>query len=246
MSGVESFFGNEGLNQSFNAEQYAEFKARMAASAAQVAAMQAGEQKQKKKEEDLAKILLAFIKSGGKTEIIKLVVKLLELNLPAAFIISLILINHPEIQQQTGLKLLMGQNISTNDQSVNNQNLAENPTPISSANKNFEQSNSSSNTLPDLYFKNYTLPLEVKIAIDSWIQEIAKISENHLARLLLLGIDINGNIKTDILQLPALCLAEFLMDKNLDHDLHQVYLFTEIFMKGIFQKLKELEPKKLN
>ena len=106
MSDLESFGGMDAGGDQMSAAAFEKFKERMKAAAAQLKALQAGEQKQKKTEDELIKILLKFITSGKKRDILMLVLRLLEMNVPAGFIVSLLIISNQEIQQELNLKLL--------------------------------------------------------------------------------------------------------------------------------------------
>ena len=106
MADAESFFGREERGDSMDPAAFERFKERMAAASAQLKSLAAQQQKQKKKEDELVKILLKFIQTGQKRDIMLLILRLLEQNIPAAFIVSLLLISESEIQQALGIKLL--------------------------------------------------------------------------------------------------------------------------------------------
>src|SRR5260221_3590095 len=100
MSDLESFFSNDNRSEGMDPAAFERFKERMAAAAAQLKALQKQEQKQKKKEDELVKILLRFIQTGTRRDIMILVSRLLEQNIPAGFIVSLLLISNEDIQRE--------------------------------------------------------------------------------------------------------------------------------------------------
>ncbi|MCC6643752.1 hypothetical protein IT411_03310 [Candidatus Peregrinibacteria bacterium] len=109
MSDVESFGGFESTNQGSTPESFRQFQERMKAAAAQIQAIKASEQRQKQSEDKLAQILLDFITThqndSALADFLEHISTLLALNMPAAFILSLILLYFEELQVKTGLLL---------------------------------------------------------------------------------------------------------------------------------------------
>jgi len=216
MSGPESFSASESVNQGSSAESYRLFQERMKVAAAQIQAARAGEQKQKRKEDDLIKILTDFIKSTRASShddlLIEYLTKLLAINLPAIFIIALMIINHPDLQEKSGIKLI---DFSKTDSKAIQENT----------------------TLPDLYFKNATLPLEVKIAIDSWITEISKAAENQPHKVLDHALRLDGKVKSEVVDLANHSLSAYLESKDLSYDPDFARQFVEYCLNGILNQL---------
>ncbi len=210
MSDLESYSGFNDRSEGMDPAAFERFKERMAQAAAQLQAIQAGEQKQKKKEDELAKILLKFIKSGQKRDILLLVSRLLEQNVPAAFIVSVLIIGSSEIQHELGLKLL----------------------PSGPVEK-------SAQTLPDKYMAGQTIPFKIKIAIDAWIQEMIKYALEKPQRLLETVLDKNGIIKLPLKQLTVLCLQDFMLENSVQADYETLKEFMQIMLEGILKKVEE-------
>lgn len=97
---LEQFAGSDGGGEVSESALEA-FREQMRAAARQIKALQKGEQKKKKKEEKLAKIIAQFLqKKSEKTEIAILAAKVLANNVPASFVLSMILLDDPETQQE--------------------------------------------------------------------------------------------------------------------------------------------------
>lgn len=148
MSDFESFSGSDAsLNTGSTPESFKEFQSRMQVASAQIKSLRSWEGKQRKKEVNLIDLLSKFIKNQSsdpaQQDLIVYITKLLELNLPAAFIISLIILNYPELQQESGLILLKPENLAT-------------------ANYN--------DLLPDLFQVGQALPAWAKLALNSWFE----------------------------------------------------------------------------
>lgn len=220
MSDLESFFGADKGGESVDPAAFEKFKERMAAAAAQLKALQAQEQKQKKKEDELVKILLKFIQTGQKRDIMLLVSRLLEQNVPAHFIVGVLLINNPQMQEELGVKLLPPPGIQTDAQENTN--------------------------LPEYYLGDKVLPLKLKLAIDRWAQEILNRSEDNPQRVLATTIDGEGLIKLAVLQLANFCLRDFLEQEGLQLEYETLKDFIELMMEKILTKVhQDLKERKM-
>ncbi len=217
MAGLESFQSFESTPQALSAEAFEEFQARMAESAKQLQAVQKQEQKQKKKEDHLFKILLKFIKSNQNQDLVNLVSKLLSYNLPAAFILSLIIVNFPELQAEAGLKLLEWSSSAIDKQE----------------------------TLPDRYIGSATIPLKIKLKIDAWIQEISRLAEENAAKVLDHGLLLDQSVKQEIPQLFTVSMLQLLDNNQVDYHPTAIKKFAEFIISGIFKNLIEAKPKQL-
>lgn len=213
MSDVESFFSADNRSEGMDAASFERFKERMAAAAAQLKALQKQEQKQKKKEDELVKILLHFIQTGSKSDIMILVARLLEQNIPAAFIVSILLINNEDIQHELGVKLL----------------------PASAV----EEAKAQALTLPDHYMKGEVIPLKIKIAIDAWAHEIVERCQEYAHRILETVFDHEGLIKLAVIQLAVFCLRDFLEDEGVTLNYELMKDFVQLMLEGILKKVEE-------
>ncbi len=213
MSDLESFFSADNRGESMDPAAFERFKERMAAAAAQLKALQKQEQKQKKKEDELIKILLRFIQTGTKRDIMILVSRLLEQNVPAAFIVSLLLINNEDIQKELGVKLFL-------------------PGAV-------EEEKATALTLPDHYMKGEIIPLKIKIAIDAWAHEIVERSQEYAHRVLETVLDRDGLVKLVVLQLGVFCLRDYLEEEGIRIDYDLMKGFVELMLEGILKKVEE-------
>ena len=213
MSDVESFSGADDRSEGMDAAAFEKFKERFAAAAAGLKALQKQEQKQRKKEDELIEILRKFIQTGTKQEIMLLVVRLLEQNIPAAFIVSLLLINNEDIQKELGIKLL--------------------PPGAVAAEK------AHALTLPDHYMNGEILPLKIKIAIDSWAHEIVERSQEYAHRILETVLDQEGIIKLAVTQLAVFCLRDYLQEQGINLDYDILKNFVSLMLEGIMKKVDE-------
>ncbi len=219
MGDLESFSGFDSGADKSDPAAFERFKERIKAAAAGLQAMQKVQQKQKKTEDELARILLKFITTGQNRELLLLISRLLEDNVPASFIVSLLLISHKEIQQELGLKMLPSGSLEEQSQKT---------------------------ILPDLYFKNQALPLKIKIMIDNWVQQIMIRSSDNAERLIKTVVDPEGLIKLTAVQLGTFCLRDFLESEKVEDFVYEgLKDFIALILAGIIQKLTEQESQKL-
>lgn len=217
-------------------------KERMAAAAAQIAAIKKEEGKQKKKEEELLKFLVKFVKTSDKKELVLLISRALEQNIPANFILAVIILSNPEIGQEIG-----------------NFNLL-----TSSHHKDHEQSDSSSHALVFFSHEDETLPLKIKIELDTWIKNLLFQAEENPQKLLKTCYDTEirelpkewdleetqyekvETIKSVLIQLLTFVMRDFLEQHKLSEPYEKLYDFAKFIITGILNKIKEgLEGRKL-
>lgn len=213
MSDFEAFGGFDAGREAFDPAAFERFKERMKAAAAQLRALQKQEQKQKKSEAELIKMLIKFIQTGKKKDVLLLVSRLLEMNVPASFIVSLLLISNRDMQEQLGLKLL----------------------PSGEMEKAVEEKTN----LPDLYIGGEILPLRVKIAIVSWVSEIGKRVSDHPHRCIKTVLDPEGQVHLTAIQLGAFCLRDFLEAEGAAHEYDQLKEFIHFILSDILGKTRE-------
>jgi hypothetical protein len=151
---LESFIGldkGEGMSEA----AFEAFKEKMKAAAAQIAAIKKEEGKQKKKEKELVKILAKFVKTSQKKELVTLISRALEQNIPANFILAIILLGNEDIQKEVGEFLM----------------LESGKDPL----KNKEL----------IFFgeKDESLPLKIKIELDNWIKNLMFQAEENPQKL---------------------------------------------------------------
>ena len=97
---LESFFGLDTEGSGASAEAREQFQEQMRESAKAIKNMSANQAAQKKQEDKLAKILMRFMKDPAKSDIVFLVVKLLQENVPGMFILAVLSISDPEMEKE--------------------------------------------------------------------------------------------------------------------------------------------------
>lgn len=97
---LESFFGLDTEGSGGSPESNEQFQEQMRESAKAIKNMSANQAAQKKQEDKLAKILMRFMRDPTKSDIVFLVVKLLQENVPGMFILAVLSISDPEMEKE--------------------------------------------------------------------------------------------------------------------------------------------------
>lgn len=218
MSDVESFGGFESANQGSTPESFRQFQERMKAASAQIQAIKASEQKQKQSEDKLAQILLDFIKAhqndSALSEFLEYISTLLALNLPAAFILSLIVLYFEELQAKTGLLVMSVE--QTNSPELNSLQLIN----------------------PD----RTDLPPALKLKVSFWIQEIFKTALLSRAKLLKFTLAQDQFASGPVNKLMAHTLTKFLEKNAVYQYPGSITEFCSHYLKGLAIELQKEQP----
>ncbi len=228
---LESFTGfesGEGMSES----AFEAFKEKMKVASAQIAAIKKEEGKQKKKEENLHRILLKFIQKSDKRELCLLISRALEQNIPANFILAVILLGNEDIQKEVG-KFIM----------------------LPGAPEKEAEENQSALTFFDPGDK--ALPLKLKIEVDNWIKNMLYQAQETPQKLIKTAYDIKvkkipgegsfseaeyketKRIKSVLPRLLAFVLRDFMEKKGAEVSYKKLSDFANFIIKGILTKVEE-------
>lgn len=223
MSDLESFNPGEG-GESYDPAAFERFKEQIKKNAAFVAAIRKGEQKQKLKEDRLAKILLKFIQSNQKSGILLLAAKLLEENIPASFILSLIILGNEEIANE------LKREMKADSPQIEGGNAQKLPSEFS--------------IMPR--FADESLTIKIKVGIDDWGKGILEAASSVPFRVLETALDREGKIKKPVIDCASNVLGDFILSNNgkiVDYDTY--YSFCEFLMRGVMNHIqKQIENQK--
>lgn len=243
--------GGEGMSES----AFEAFKERMKAAAAQIAAIKKEEGKQKQSEEELLRILLAFIKHSQKSDLVLLISRALEQNIPANFILAIILLSNEDIKRQVGESFfqLSGGKSELSEMPTNSLNESHSEEPTSQGSE-----------LVFFTGQDSSFPLKMRIELDSWIKNMLLIAEQVPHKLIKTAYKIemieqpkeydyedpkyeeNRTIKMALIQLSAYILREYFEQNSHEEEYNNLYTFSEFILSGILTKTEEgLDNRKL-
>jgi hypothetical protein len=97
---LESFFGLDNSDTQGSKEASEKYREQAAANAAAIKAMTANQAAQKGKEDRLAQILIKYLTDASQADLVFLIVKLLQENVPGAFILAILAIGDPELERE--------------------------------------------------------------------------------------------------------------------------------------------------
>jgi len=224
--GLEDFVGFDSGEAGASPEAVEAFKEQMKKNAAFIAAVKKDEKKQKDKEEKLVKILVKFIKGNSSKDLLLLISQLLEENIPAAFILSIIYLGNPEIQEEINLLALEAGKVETQEKKISEKDLQKD------------------DALVPFGIKDKTIPLKVKVEIDAWVKNIWDTAKTYSGKLLATAIYDNQYIKPVVVELSAFVLRDFLTDSGVKNDYKKLKEFSMFFLSGIIKNIQEKHANK--
>lgn len=215
MSDFEIFSAGE-ASESYDPAAFERFKEKIKKNAAFIAAARRDEQKQKQKEDKLAKILLKFIQKNQKSGILMLAAKLLEENIPPSFILNLIILGNEEIREEIQKEI--------QEQLPEPRFATEATTEFSLVTR----------------FADEALPLRLKAEIDTWGKGIFEAASAVPFRILETALDKSGVVKKVVIDCAANVLDDYL-EVNKGPDIHYdtAFSFCEFLMRGVMNSLKK-------
>lgn len=215
---LESFSGFDS-SEPMSAAALEKLQERMRKAAAQIKALRKQEGKQKKKEDELIKILLAFVQSSHKTDLVLLISRALERNLPANFILALLLLGNPEIQQAIGHFLPIQTQVS---------NILE---------------GTETHALTFFGEQDHSLPLKIKIELDYWIKHLLIKAEDQPQKLLKTAYTFNKEgekeLEPALINLMAGVLRYYLDEKQVNESFDKLKNFCGFVLKGILEQIQK-------
>lgn len=212
--GLEDFLGMD-QGEGMSAASFEKFKEKMHAAAAQIAAIQKEEKKHKKKEEELLKILLKFVKTSHKKELVLLISRVLEQNIPANFVLAMVLLGNEDIQKETGSHLMLKEGKSDEKALVFFREDETLPLKIRIELDNW---------LKNLMFQATETPQKLL----KTVYFLEPVEESFVK-----------TIKPILIQLAAFVMRDFFEQNKVSESYKKLKEFAEFLLKGIFTKTEE-------
>lgn len=207
--------------------------------AAAVKAMRQQEGKQRDKDNKLVAILMKFVKGNSNQALVDLIVRLLNENVPASFILAIILLGNDEIQKDLGIVFALPEGFRESQQKLL---------------KTSRQNNNDNED--DDEEEEFYLNIERKVILKMWTESIINASLENPYKIIRTVKDFEGNTKSTAIQLVAFIIRDFFEKKStLPIDFEQIRFFAEATLKEIFIEIEKrtsqsqltgetLEPKK--
>lgn len=222
MSSLEFFTPGEGADKGMDAAALERFQERMRANAQAIAALQKSEQKQKKQEDKLSAILAAFIQRNQKTDWVILITRLLEQNVPASFILAVILLADEVVQKTVGIELTMPE-LSLSD--APQHAALQNPEAMSRA-------------LQTGQFQSDAIPLKIRISLELWSKNLWEAAIAQPYRILTTIMDVEERPITTLVQLTTLVVRDFMEQKGHQQEYDAIRGFAQFVLEGLLKKVR--------
>lgn len=218
MSDLESFLGMDSGGNQMSEDDFERFKEHMRAATAQLQALQKSEQKQKKGEEKLIKILLKFLKTSKKQDILLLVSRVLEQNVPANFVLALIILGNEDMQKDAGMDL-----------------------KLLPSGKKFDEVETieAEQSLTLFGTDEKVLSMKAKIEIDNWIKNMYVQAEEKPYKVLSTVLDFEKNVKLIVVQLASFILRDFLEENSLPAQYERLKEFISLVLGKMMEDTKD-------
>lgn len=233
MSDLDFFNPSEG-GESYDPAAFDRFKEKVKKNAAFMAAARKDERRQKKKEDRLAQILVAFIKSNQRSGILLLASRCLEENIPASFILSIILLGNKEMQEQVQAEL---KKLAAPESEGESEALPQLPA---------QKEASEFSLITQFDAQDHSVPIAIKVQIDEWGKSIFEAGSAAPFRVLETSIDKEGNMKKVMIDLCANVLSDFVEAQAGPVQAYDTYFsFSEFLLRGVMNALqKQVENQK--
>ncbi|MBT7736210.1 hypothetical protein HN709_00830 [Candidatus Peregrinibacteria bacterium] len=227
---LESFIGLD-QGEPMSEAAFEKFKEKMARAQAQIAQIKKEEGKQKKKEQDLLKILSHFVRTSHKSDLVLLITRVLEQDIPANFVLAIVVLGNEDIQKAAGKEFLLS---------------APDLDPAAEE-----------KALIFFSEEDETIPLRVKIEVDNWIKGMMIQAEDRPHKLLknayfkdMVELPKENDydeaeykeetkLKDIVYILMAYILKDFLRQNNQPEESEKLEEFCEFILTGILNKTQE-------
>jgi hypothetical protein len=217
MAGIEDLGALDGEEGGAGgAEQSDEvFRDQQKKTQAQIKAIKKAEASAKQKDHRLAGVLGKFLQSHSNTQIMLLIARCLDHNIPAGLILGLLALVEPEAQEE--FEKLMGEAVQLLQ------------APAEGTHALVEQSE----------FSAEHLPQHVKLAIDSWGRGLLEFGLTQPTRLLATAWSPEKELFPSLAQLATFLLRQYLATEKINAEYDSTHAFAELLLRNVLTKISE-------
>lgn len=219
--GLDEFGLEGGESGGLSSEAVEKLSEQLRENAAAVKAMRQQEGKQRDKDNKLVAILMKFVKSNQNSVLVELIVRLLNENVPASFILAIILLAYEEIQKELGVNLSLPEGFQFDKKLLN------------AGNNNYQSLQKSEENSEE-----FILTAEKKLILKMWTESVINASLENPYKILRTIKDNEGNIKSSAIQLTAFIIRDFFeKDFKGSIDFEMIHGFAQLTMKQILHEV---------
>lgn len=241
MSDFESFLGLDENEGGASPEAIEHMREQMKKASAAIQASKKKEAKQKKKEGKLADLLVKLIKGGTKQDVLNLIIQLLQENVPAAFILALLVLSNEEIKKEAKKELKLEHYDDPEKKLLKGEKI-----DLSKEEKKIFRKKESE--LEDLEGSK-TLPPSMLKDINEWGEMILAAGLSIPHKTLGTVLDKEKKIKAPVVQLTAFSLRDYFEIHGIEKPYNDLWEFSAAMLRSIMTKLnraaKDIPEEKL-
>lgn len=252
---LESFFGLEEGESQGSAEAAEKFREQARQNARAIKAMTGHQQKQKKKEDKLAKILVRFIQDSSKGDIVFLVIKLLQENVPGAFILAILSIASAELEaelkehfeeerRERAKELAAGKEHAHGHGHKHEQGHGHGHEELAEGANAPEAVTQPATASALIHFSDDKLPEEVRDELNAWGEAILEAGLMMPGKTLETVLTPAQKLKSLVLDLIDYSLEEYFSRHGLDLSKERIRQFALLSIQSVLIKLREISRSK--
>ncbi len=177
-------------------------------------ALKKAEQKARDKDQRLATVIGRFLQTNSNTEVMLLIARCLDHNIPAGMILGLLALIEPEAKEE--FEKLMGEAVQLLS------------SPESGSRSLVEQSQ----------FDAATLPEHIKKTIDTWGHGLLKFGLTQPTRLLTTAISPEEVLFPSLSQLATFLLRQYLQNEKINVEYDSTHAFAELLLTNVLKQIK--------
>ena len=213
-------FGLDGSQDAISGEALEKLAEQLRENSAHIKALRKEEKKQRAKDNKLVTILMRFVKSCKRDDLVALIARLLSDNVPASFILAIILLGNDDIQAELGIKLQLPAGIDFNQDHELQEFDEEHKKPIIS-------------------------PAQ-KIILNIWTESIIMSALENPYKILRTVRDPEEKVKSSAIQLTAFIIRDYFEQEKIEMEFEQIKPFAEITLNRVFVEVsKRLAQKQI-
>jgi len=214
---LESFFGLEEGESTGSKEASEAFREQMRKNARAIKAMGKHQKKQSTQEDKLARILVAFLQDPGKQAAVFLVVKLLQENIPGAFILAILSVSDSKLQEDVKESLVL----------------------LEAGNLAIAASQNASGQMIN-FGGDGTLPETVKQELNAWGELIYRAGALQPNKTLGTVLTSDYKLKSIVLDLIDYSLGEYFSRHGLELSKERTRQFALLSIQSVLIRLRDL------
>ncbi|EKD63845.1 MAG: hypothetical protein ACD_51C00181G0003 [uncultured bacterium] len=232
MSDFESLGAESSEGGAASAEAVEKLREQMKKASAAIKAIQREEGKQKKKEDKLAALLVKLIKSaGGATSgVLALIVQLLNENIPAGFILAILILGKEDLKKEAGEDLMLKSDYDDPEQKMLEGKKGD---LTKEERKIFKKKEQEMEDLED----TEVLSPKIREELNEWGEMILAAGLSSPHKTIGTVLDEERKIKAPAVQLATFSLRDYFTTHGLEYDYDDMWEFSAAVLRSVMVKI---------